>query len=148
MKLKLKGFNSLKIAKHMYNNSLTFFVQGINLKKQTWLKIEQHLYNKNIKCYQLNNSMTRLYLINSIFKNYLTSLNSNNFLLTNKSVNFKQLLDLTSTFYFLFIKLNTKFYFVNKNFYRISFNYKNFIKNFTFLLFKSSIIPIKLFKKI
>jgi len=154
MRLILKEFNALKIVNYLYTHRLIFFFQGVNLKTKSWVKIEQCFYKKKLTYYQLNNAMSSIYFKNSVFKNILASINSTNFFIhieptvLPKPNYFKQILDLDSLFYLLFIKLNNKIYYINNKTYEVSLNYKTLLKNFTFLLSKSSTIPITYFKKI
>nr|QYB23234.1 hypothetical protein [Lithodesmioides sp. mgcode 4] len=153
MQLKLKEFNALKTAKKLYTQRLIFFFQVINLKTEVWITIKQHLKKKDLKHYQINNSIVCFYFKNSIFKGCIPSINSTNMLIYVESMvksnfNLKQLVNLDSTFDLLMIKLNNKFYLNNKKIINLNLNYKTLMKNFTFLLLKSSIVSIKNLKKV
>lgn len=153
MKLKLKEFNALKIANHLYNHRLIFFFQGVNLKTKSWINIEQYFNEKKLKYYQLNNSIAGLYLKNSIFKNITPLINNNNFFVfidsrIKSNFNSKHFLNLDSGFYALLTKFNNNFYFLNKKFFTAGLNYNILIKKFTFLLLRNSTMPIKSLKKI
>jgi len=153
MKLKLKNFNYLKTASYLYNYKLAFFFQGINLKASPWLNIEHNFSKKKLRYYKLNNSITSFCLKNSIFKNLITLINSTNFLINfenndnNLNNLFHKLLTLDSFFYLLLVKLNNKFYVLNKHFFFINLNYKLTIKKFVLSLTKLSKILLNNIKK-
>lgn len=147
MKFNFKDYKIIKTKNFIQKNTIVFFLNGTNKTSSDWILIEQNLTKFNY--YKVFNKVAYKTIKNSIFKNFLSTINGITFLvkpssttnnLTKRNVlqKFEPLL-----FYILAVKFNNKIY---KNKQLKNLFYLNYIDN-KLITFKFCTANTKLFFK-
>lgn len=150
MKLKFKQYKTSKLIYYINTAPLFFVFHGVNLKLNNWRLIEQEFVKLKLKGYRLNNTLTKIVLMTTIFKHLNIVLNGPCFFVKLSSFKIqknlkikKNLLNIHKLMTFLCLRMNNKLY-TSKQFQKISkmhyFNslqkFKGFLQNLLLGLFK------------
>jgi ribosomal protein L10 len=115
MKLELKGYKLKKTALYFQKKPVFFLFNVTNLNSKQWLKTEQTFFHSNLKYYKVYNTLSKIFLNQSIFLQFTPIMNGNLCFLSFKddkknTINVQELTKIDPSMAFLGIKLNKKIY--------------------------------------
>lgn len=130
MKFNLKTYQISKTKQYLKKNNFLLFSVGANQDSQNWVTIEQGLHKLKLNYYKIYNNTTRKIIANSIYSNFISTVNSTFFFLkpqqNSKVFTKNTTISLFNSILFtvLAIKLNRKIYAIAQSKNINSFDYK------------------------
>ena len=133
MKLELKRYKLKKTALYFQKKPVFFLFNVTNLNSKQWLKTEQTFFHSNLKYYKVYNTLSKIFLNQSIFLQFIPIMNGNLCFLSFKddkknSINIQELIKIDPSMAFLGLKLNNKIYSSVQLKTLSTLNYKNNIQ--------------------
>jgi ribosomal protein L10 len=115
MKLELKGYKLKKTAIYFQKKPIFFLFNVTNLNSKHWLKTEQAFFHYNLKYYKVYNTLSKVFLNQSIFLQFMPIINGNLCFLSFKNdkkntVNIQEIIKVDPCMAFLGLKLNNRIY--------------------------------------